>query len=139
MSSKDLITLTNSPVGFSGGAYPRSYTTRLSRNQFDEEPLRLSWQHQSSDGLMQHQIKIFPISTGKGYENFECLRMRAICHLLLDYLPEEGLEEIKDSLLEAIKFYREQQVVSEPFQSGDSFEVAIGEGYERPVFQIAED
>lgn len=88
---------------------------------------------------MQHQIKIFPISTGKRYENFECLRMRAICHLLLDYLPEEGLEEIKDSLLEAIKFYREQQIVSEPLHLNDNFEVAIGEGYERPIFQIAED
>lgn len=88
---------------------------------------------------MQHQIKIIPISTGKGYETSECLRMRAICHLLLDYLPDEGLEEIKGSLLEAIKFYRAPQPVSESFHLGDSFEVAIGEGYERPVFQIAED
>ncbi len=111
----------------------------MSQSQFDEDELELSWQSELSDSLMQHQIKIIPISTGKGYENFECLRMRAICHLLLDYLPEEGLEEIKDSLLEAIKFYREQQIVSEPFHLNDSFEVAIGEGYERPVFQIAED
>ncbi len=88
---------------------------------------------------MQHQIKIIPISTGRGYENFDCLRLRTICHLLIDYLPEEGLEEIKDSILEAIKFYREPQPISAPFHLNDSFEVAIGEGYERPVFQIAED
>lgn len=88
---------------------------------------------------MQHQIKIIPISTGKGYENFECLRMRAICHLLLDYLPEEGLEEIKNVLLEAINFYREPRQISENFHLKDTFEVSIGEGYERPVFQIMED
>lgn len=88
---------------------------------------------------MKHQIKIIPISTGKRYETSDCLRLRAICHLLLDYLSDEGLEEIKESLLEAIKFYQEPQQISEPFQLSDSFEVAIGEGYERPVFQIAED
>ena len=111
----------------------------MSQSQFDKDELELSWQSELSDSLMQHQIKIIPISTGKGYENFECLRMRAICHLLLDYLPEEGLEEIKDSLLEAIKFYREPQVVSQPYYVGDGFEVAIGEGYESPAFEIAED
>jgi len=111
----------------------------LSHNPFDEGQLELSWQRESSDVLMQHRLSIIPISTGKGYENTECLRMRAFCHLLLDYLPEDGLEEIKDSLLEAIKFYREPQPVSEAFHLNDSFEVAIGEGYERPVFQIAED
>ena len=88
---------------------------------------------------MQHHLNVIPISTGKGYEDLESLKLRAFCHFLLDFLPEDGLDEIRDSLLEAIGFYRESRKVSEPFHLNDSFEVAIGEGYERPVFQIAED
>lgn len=140
MSQKNLTTLTNFPVAFSGGVSPRDYTTRSNRNPFDEEHLGLAWQHQSSDGLMQLQINIIPFSTGKGYENTECLRKRALCHLLLDYLPEEALDEIKDSIIEAINFYSEQQQISlPPYQLNESYEVAIGEGYERPVFEITED
>jgi hypothetical protein len=111
----------------------------LNHNQYDEEPIGLHWQYQSSNGLMEHSIKIIPTSTGKGIENVECLRMRAFCHFLLDYLPEEGLEEVKNSLLEAIDFYSEPKEILEYCQPNESFEVAIGEGYERPVFQIAED
>lgn len=139
MSEKNLITLTNSPVDFSDGAFQKSYITPLSQSQFDGDELELSWQSELSDSLIKHHLEIKPISTGKRYENFEYLRMRAFCHVLLDFLPEDGLEEIKESLLEAIKFYQEPQLILEPFHLNDSFEVAIGEGYERPVFQIAED
>lgn len=111
----------------------------MNQNQFNADELEIVWQSELSDALITHHLKRKPNFTRNGYGNLECLRLRAICHLLLDYLPEEGLEEIKDSLLEAIKFYREQQIASEPFHLNDSFEVAIGEGYERPVFQIAED
>ena len=139
MSSKDLITLTNSPVASLGGAFPTGYITRLSQSQFNDAQFGLHLQHQSSNGLMRLHLNFIPFAGARKYENLESLDLRMVCHALLDYLPEEGLEEIKDSLLEAIKFYREQQTVSEPFHLNDSFEVAIGEGYERPVFQIAED
>lgn len=111
----------------------------MNHSQFDIDESEIIWQSELSDAFITHHLKRKPISTRSGYENIECLRLRAFCHLLLDYLPEEGLEEIKDSLLEAIKFYCEPQPALEPFQINDSFEVAIGEGYERPIFQIAED
>jgi hypothetical protein len=88
---------------------------------------------------MQHQIRIIPTSTKIGYENLECVRLRTICHLLLDYLPNEALDEIKDALIDAIEFHQDQLESSKPFHLKESFEVAIGEGYERPVFQIAEE
>ena len=88
---------------------------------------------------MEHHLNVIPISTGKGYENMESLKLRAFCHFLLDFLSEEGLDEIKTTLLEVIEFYREPQIVSQPYYVGDSFEVEIGEGYESPAFGIAED
>jgi hypothetical protein len=88
---------------------------------------------------MQHQIRIIPTSTEIGYESLESLRLRTICHILLDYLSDEGLDEIRESLIEAINFYHEPKTFSEPFEIGEGFEVTLGEGYERPIFQIAED
>lgn len=88
---------------------------------------------------MQHQIKIIPTSTENGYENVESIKLRTICHILLDYLSDEGLAEIKESLIEAITFYHEPKAFSESYEMGESLEVSIGEGYERPVFQIEED
>lgn len=111
----------------------------MDQNQFNTDEVEIIWQSELSDSLVTHQLKRKPNFTRNEYENPENLRLRAICYLLLDYLSEEGLEEIKEALLEAIKFYRNQLESSEPFHLTESFEVAIGEGYERPVFQIAED
>lgn len=88
---------------------------------------------------MQHHLNIIPISTGQNYTNLDNFRLRTFCHVLLDLLSEEGLDEIRESLIEAINFYNEPKTLSNPYEIGEEFKVAIGEGYERPIFQIAED
>lgn len=71
--------------------------------------------------------------------NFENLKLRSFCHFLLDYVPDEGLDEIKESLEEAIKFYLSRQKTNLTPASHEGFDVIMGDGFERLVFEITED
>jgi hypothetical protein len=98
----------------------------------------LHWQSGHSDYYVAHSLKLRPSATG-GLINFESIKLRAVCHYLLDLLPNDGLEEIRESLEDAIKFYLKSPKNEFPQLVSPGFEISLGEVYERPVFQITED
>lgn len=66
--------------------------------------------------------------------------LRKKCHEVLEEIDEAGLIEALDSLLSIKDIYNSvSDVKFEPVLTGEGFSVELGEGYERPVFQIEED
>jgi hypothetical protein len=65
---------------------------------------------------------------------------RVICHLLLDLVEDEGLQEIRDYLLMAFKFYQPSPH-PRALPSAEPVSVAAeqGESYVRPSFSLHED
>lgn len=133
MSLKDSTISTNIPEIYSGGALQRDYIDPWSPN-FYNEFVGLYW----NNNFIEHSLKLRPSNTGE-FIDFESFKTRASCHYLLDLLPDEGLEEIKESIEDAIEFYLTKPKNGFAQLSSPSFEIGLGEAYERPVFQIAED
>ena len=140
MSSNELITLTNIQEDYLDGVLQIDYTRHWSQNLYHShnEVPELIWKSEHSNYFIRHRLNIFPSYTG-GIIDFESFKTRAFCHYLLDLLPDEGLEEIKESLEDAIQFYLTKPRNEFAQLPSPSFEINLGEAYERPVFQIAED
>lgn len=105
---------------------------------FAEEVPELVWHYQHSDYLIQHKLNIFPIHT-RGDFSSETLRLRVFCHALLDILPDKGLEEIKESLKDAIIFYFNKSQAIQPTLHSRSVEMSLSKKYERPLFHLSEE
>ncbi len=137
MSLNDLITSTNIQEDYLDGALQKDYTKHYSHSLYNEQ-IGLYWQNKYVGYSVEHNLKIRPSYTG-GLIDSEYARMRTFCHYLLNLLPDEGLEEITESIQDAIEFYLTKSRNEFAQLSSPSFEISFGEAYERPIFQIAED
>lgn len=65
--------------------------------------------------------------------------MRIFCHYLLDRIPDEGLEEVRSSLDEAIDYYKYES--SSPIAKLPTapYAIQIGQPHKRPTFEVSED
>lgn len=65
--------------------------------------------------------------------------MRVFCHLLVDLMPEVGLDEMKESLSEALEYYRipPSPVALPPPMV--RIPVRVARTYERPEFHAVEE
>lgn len=110
-------------------------------NLFDEDGISLTWQAAgSSDYLLQYNLRIVPNFTGVKVER---ALERLFCHYLLDRVPDEGLDEMRKALTDAVEFYLprndERKVLSSIRHLNSPIRVAINEPKIRPVFEIEED
>lgn len=62
------------------------------------------------------------------------------CHLIIDRIPEEGLQEACESLSEIYNFYTElPPTANQPLLEPQPIQVTLSASYERPAFQLTED
>lgn len=65
---------------------------------------------------------------------------RIVCHVLLEHLPERGLSEALESLVQMIEFYNSlEQTPALPPPAAVSKPVKIVGKYTRPEFHVMED
>lgn len=69
----------------------------------------------------------------------EPILKRLVCHALVQRLPEEGLDEAVQSLIDMNEFYRLPPYVPPPALPRKSIPVRMGPGYVRPVFPVMEE
>jgi hypothetical protein len=69
----------------------------------------------------------------------EHFKRRLICYLLLSEIPEKGLTEALESLLEIRHFYQETPLQIPDMPKLPSIPVQVGKTYVRPEFHISED
>lgn len=77
--------------------------------------------------------------TGEPYE-VEAHRVRVICHVLVDRLPNAALPELVESLGDMFRFYRDRlahtAALAEPPRQ---VRARVAASYDRPTFQIEEE
>lgn len=71
----------------------------------------------------------------------EAIKTRTICHVLVAALPDEGLREAAESLLENLKYYRaitqtEAPAIAAPVRE---FDAEYGPSFVRPPLHIEEE
>jgi hypothetical protein len=69
----------------------------------------------------------------------EPVQARLICHLLLNQIPERGLAEALESLLEILRFHREPVPRMMESAPPESIPATLGAMYDRPPFHVTED
>ena len=155
MSFKDLTTSIDAPVDYFVGVLPRGYTEQCTHsiylnkwhNPLDRSwyghagpKLFFGWQHDVSGGEIDHVMSIRTPETSLDTEDAEAVKMRVVCHYLLDLVTDEGLPELFECLTENLEFYKSRQgneIAQLPANSG--VRVTFGQRYNRPAFQIAQE
>ncbi len=94
----------------------------------------LGWEHQGASGSLAHRIS-FP-ETERQAEHAEAFRLRILCHVLIDLIPDEGLKEACNSMKEFVEFYRQPESPHFPFSNNRKVEAEFGKKYTRPPFQL---
>lgn len=122
MPGNDLEPLTNTPAGFSVDVYPTSFTPLWVQDQFSDiedigdieetaSEIRVNWQRLSSSGSSSYGIEL-PAQGAVGQQpNWRAILERSLCHLILDFLPDSYLQQVKQSLFDIVELYSHENVL----------------------------
>ena len=155
MPYKYLTTSIGKPAVYFGGALPTDYMRQCTLGSYLEnwssrlvsQPLRadehqwfLGWQREVSGGDVSHTITYQIPKTALETQDSEMMKLRFVCHVLLDLVTDEGLSELFQSIKDNIEFYEERQKKHVPllFSKGRT-KFKLGEKYERPPFHVVEE
>ncbi len=116
---------------------PRSWLLSETGEETSSEKHWLIPQMRQS-GETQFVLGFHLFGTSSMAELPEPLLQRLLCHALLHLLPDEGLPEAMQSLVDMNEFYRLPRFVPPPLPQ-KSIPVRIGPGYVRPVFPVTEE
>ena len=94
------------------------------------------WQHQFEEVRFAHSVSIGTVALTP--EDQRNVFWRAICHYLVDMVPEPGLEELAESVASLYDFYREMPSPTAALPAR-TVQGAIDRAYQRPVVDIAEE
>ena len=147
MPSEYLTTSTNRPVVFSGGAFKTDSMTPWVRDLSipEDAPFETSadisvgWNEDISGIRFSHEVA-FRRPTESGNEYALRIVLRILCHFLVDRIPDNGLKETGETLLEIGQFYRERSKDDMPLLAEKTeINARRGRSYERPEFPIPEE
>ena len=97
----------------------------------------LAW-HTPASGLA-HVVEFHTPETTRGLPDQDTLRLRLMCHFLLDALPSEGLEEVSEAIRDTYVFYLERTPSTFSLPARQTAKAGVIRSYERPVFSLAEE
>lgn len=104
-----------------------------------EEPFHFSIRYDVSGGNLSHKMDFLIPETTVGQEDAEALKLRLICHVLVDLISDEALPEVLESLQDNFEFYKERRKASSPLATQEKLKFKLGQKQERPAFQIAQE
>lgn len=92
---------------------------------------------QPSESLFALSFHLF--GTADTTELPEAVLKRLLCHALLQWLPDEGLDEAAESLFHMNEFYRLPRYVPPPPLPRKSVPVRMGKAIIAPVYPVTEE
>jgi hypothetical protein len=103
--------------------------------------LQITWGQPLGSGRVVHSFVYWADVTDVKASPTPDLAARLLCHLLVDFLPENSLHEARTALLSMWEYYRDLQPLQ--LESGGlAAEPAVlakyGESYDSPPFEIVE-
>ena len=111
----------------------------------DELENKVRWSQAIPGGQIDHWVSIAnDAPTGSmGVQQIpEVICLRLICHVLTNWMPDEALPELGETLGEMYQFYRDRRIEQGSARRLTHFanvDVEVLEPVERPLFQIAEE
>ncbi len=76
------------------------------------------------------------IGTAGSHQSFESSWQRNVCHYLIDRLPEEALDELREAIRDILEFHSWQPPQRPSERSIREVPATLGESVVRPKFQI---
>ncbi len=95
--------------------------------------------HPFETGHVEHRVSFHYQATSGEPDVPEPLRARLACHFLLSQLPDEGLSEALESLVQMWQFYRTPVVSPPALPIPAPIPAKFTETYIRPVFPVTEE
>lgn len=128
-----------------GGASRRNLGMLCSPDPFDTSdessfPFTVARQYVPG-GHFTYEIKYHPHQETADSVEWpdEALRDRLLCHVVVNVLPEQGLTEAKETLLEMFGFYFQKPELTVSANPVREVSAKMGQRFERPPFFVAED
>lgn len=153
MPEKDSTTSTGKLVGFLSGV-----SSHGSIRQWDRIPSEIIIETSGAEGVLgfvegeQLQEGSFTIDLGNYFAsasaqetakwsmNLSAEKARLLCHVLVDRIPDQGLAELCDSVSDILRFHQGQWISNlQLLPSTKTIRARLGQSYERPKIEIAED
>src|SRR5712691_2283756 len=100
---------TSKLTGFSGGASPTDFTTLWGLKFFPQGTVPSSttaaatWTTGSRIGRLQHEVSLTFTGAEVTEKDLQEFMYRALCHLFIDALPVDALEEIAECIVDNYK------------------------------------
>lgn len=122
------------------------YTKPWSRIQSEpravaESPFVLDWTQETTGGAqIRHTIR-FRQGTESEPDYSGALKVRLLCHFLLNRIPDTGLAEVADSLGSILEYYSmvRERPTGPKTLAEESIRARLGECFERPDFHLADE
>ena len=118
MSGEDLEPSTDTLDGLSDVAFLNNYIAPWDLVQFKGDPseetseieaptssVRLGWRRRYRGGALYHGLEFPSQGTAAQEADWMSIIDRGICHLAVDLIPDAGLSDLKQQLVEAVEFY----------------------------------
>ncbi len=96
------------------------------------------WECSVDGALFKHSILI-PQETMYNPELVDTIKLRILCLLFIEKMPQEGLEEIFSNLKYTYEYYNQPYQVTASAPAMDEFKVIMSKPYINPPFSIDEE
>jgi hypothetical protein len=147
MPSEYLTTSTNRPIDSLGGAYKIDSMTPWYQDPLIPEEIfqgtsasvSVGWDEEVSGIRLSHEVAFSTLAEAK-FEDISILLLRLYCHILIGRIPDSGLKETGETLLQIQEFYQERLASDYSLLAEKSqFKGKWGRSYERPEFYASEE
>ena len=102
--------------------------------------LVFGWQYDVSGEEIGHIMSVRNPETSLDSGDAQALQLRVACHYLVDLVSDEGLPELFDCLKDNLEFYKTRESDgSTRLVSSSGVHAKLGQKYDRPAFQLAEE
>lgn len=112
---------------------------------YDEHGKKIRWSQPLTGGQIDHWVSVeSDAPTGSMGVNQvpEEVCLRVLCHVLTNWMPDDALPELGETLGEMYTFYRDRRIEQEPqslLPRTVEFETEVLEPRERAAFQLPQD
>ena len=142
---------------YSGGALPKTFTKRWGQHRWSNDNVdlppvivsydqqgKVRWSQPLVGGHIDHWVSIAndaPTGSMGTHQIPDEVCLRLLCHVLTNWMPNDALPELGETLSEMYQFYRDRCIDTDvmylPHFSESELEIL--KPVDRPLFQLAEE
>lgn len=116
-------------------------TPRWIPSQFDQDELhRFQWSNATGGGVVDHVVEFHAPETFEAGDALCINVLRAMCHALVDRLPNEAIDDLAEVIADLLRFYFQQRnELIEDATKRHRVSARISTTREKEAFTISDD